>query len=338
MQLSHAYIPSILKFDSKSYIESESFTEYMAILVMAYYTPEIYDKIIMRNRLDLINLELANQTNKNIYKYLYGVNLLHAAFSDNKDQYFDFINMLIQKYAYTEIGINEIQQTAHEIHDLTNSNSIDADSLLLWSDCRLYNIDMSYTNIYEANMAKKGRMEKKRLVSLSHNFPVPMDVTLIAQYRDHADTNLVKMDKESFTNLVLDTNIISLEAVTGRDGILERESGRHIDFNNSNNTGQMLIDSLNNYYGNQKITNKLVKISREGGQFGNFNVLSDDRERSHALSPEVRFQFDSMYQGADDLYIQAFKLIGGKLYSYVLFQVKKDGNKYMITGVKDPSL
>ena len=336
-ELSHAYVPHILKFDEKDYIESESITEYMALAIIANYFPEIYGKMISRNRTDLINLSLAGQSGQNLYNYVYGVNLLHSAFGDNREEYFNFLNLLIQKYQYTDIGTDELIQTARDLRDNESSNFIDSDALLLWPYGKLYNVELTGTNVIVTNFTRRGRSEElKKQITLTQDFPVPIEISLIESFPDKVVTNIIKMDKNSSTNLFIAVNVKSVEALSKREALECDLSSSRINFI-SGCSGIEVVDAVNDYYNNQKITNKYVKMSKDSDTADiNFIPLSKDRDKSHEKSADVRFQFDYQSENSDSLYIQAYRLIGGKQFSYALIRVKKEGKNLTVTGIMDP--
>ena len=335
-ELSHAYIPHVLKFNENDYIESESITEYMALAVIAAYYPEIYNKMILRNRTDLINLMLAGQSGQNVYKYVYGVNLLHTIFGDKREEFFNYINLLIQKYEYIEIGMDELLQTARDMQDSENSNFIDSDALTLWPAGKLYNIVLTATNMVITNFLRRGfSLDMKKLITLSNDFPISLEVSLVETFPDNIITNLLKIDKNSSTNLIITSNLKSIEAISGKESIENDLSFSRIDFD-TNLSGPTILDAVNEFYNNQKFTNRNIKINKDNETEIPFILLSQDRDKSNVKNSDVRFQFDCQSENSDQLYVQAYKLIGGKPYSYVLFQVKKDGKNYTVAGIMDP--
>ncbi len=335
-ELSHAYVPPFLKFEEKDYIESESFAEYMGLTTIAYYNPAIYNKFIQRNRIDLINLQLANQTNLRLFNYIYGVNVLHSAFGENKDEFYNYVNMLIQKYSYTEVGLDELIQTASDLTDSEMTNLINGDALSLWKDNKLYNIELSYINVFVTNKIKKGiSIDAKRMIIINNNFPIPLKVSLIERYPDRVFTNSIELVKNSNTNIIVEYYILSIEAKSKMDMLEEKLSDNRILFV-TNNNGEMIINAVNSFYNYQKINSKNVKIDKTNEASGDFETIPADRERSAAIDTNIQFLYDTQNQTNNELYIQAYKLIAGKPYSYVIFKIKKERENYIISGVLDP--
>jgi hypothetical protein len=114
-------------------------------------------------------------------------------------------------------------------------------------------------------------------------------------------------------------------------------SGSRINFV-SNSSGVAILDAVNDYYNNQKITARNIKINKDNDTDpeDSFIPLSRDRDKCHEKNPDVKFQFDYQSENNDAMYIQAYRFIGGKQYSYSLFQVKKTGKNFIVTGILDP--
>ncbi len=340
-ELVHAYIPTILKFNEENYIEQEAFAEYAGLCSICNYYPEVYKKFIEGNRIELINLKLSGLSEQRLFKYLYGINALHCAFQENPTLFLDYVNILIQKYKYITVGPEKLIQTASDINSMiSQSNTIVlTNAISLLGEEQLYNIELSYSNIYITNFSEKYKsIDIQRQVFIQNSFPVPVDIALIYVYMDYSLTNIIHLEKFSNTNIICDNKILSLTTKSGLEALEEKLSDNHIYFI-SNYGEDIAISSINNFYNNQKFNTRWVKIEKSSisNEDEGLESLYTDRERSVFISPSVSFQLDTIKPNRKEGYIQAYKLIDGKPYSYVIFKFKKNNiHQINIVGIIDP--
>jgi len=340
-ELTHAYLPTILKFNEDNYIEQEAFAEYAGLCSIWNYYPEIYKKFIDGNRIELINLKLSGQSDQRLFRYLYGVNSLHCAFKENPALFLDYINILIQKYRYIEVGPEELIQTANDVNSITSPSNtiIFTNAIALLGSEQLYNVELSFSNLYVTNFFEKYKtVEIHRQLFIQNGFPIPVDVILTYIYMDYSLTNIVHLDGFSNTNLICDNKVLSIIAKTGLEALEEKLSDNQVSFI-SNYGEDIAISSINNFYNNQKFNTRWVKIekSNTSNEDEGFESLYIDRERSTFVSPSISFQFDRIVPNKKEGYIQAYKMIDNKPYSYVIFKFKKENiNRIDILGIIDP--
>jgi len=340
-ELTHAYLPTILKFNEDNYIEQEAFAEYAGLCSIWNYYPEIYKKFIDGNRIELINLKLSGQSDQRLFRYLYGVNSLHCAFKENPALFLDYINILIQKYRYIEVGPEELIQTANDVNSITSPSNtiIFTNAIALLGSEQLYNVELSFSNLYVTNFFEKYKtVEIHRQLFIQNGFPIPVDVILTYIYMDYSLTNIVHLDSFSNTNLICDNKVLSIIAKTGLEALEEKLSDNQVSFI-SNYGEDIAISSINNFYNNQKFNTRWVKIekSNTSNEDEGLESLYIDRERSTFVSPSISFQFDRIVPNKKEGYIQAYKMIDNKPYSYVIFKFKKENiNRIDILGIIDP--
>ncbi len=351
-EMSHTYIRGILKFDDDSYLESESMTEFMGLDIISQDDKNIYNKFIQRNRIELINLDLAKDSHIDQIKYIYGINCLSAAFYSSEELFFTFLKTLIEKYKYTDIKVDELILTAQEMNDAalkkinsestnSNENIIDYEALKLWSKYELYNLALSNTIIQITNIQiinihkKKTIIEDKILCFLNNDFPINIDVTMYENFSSNTVTNIISMTKNSETNFIFDKDLKSVEITSHYDMLEKNLSDNRIDFekNNSNE----IIEDINNFYNGQK-TGKAVIFDKSAANQQGWRNLYDDREASLLIKTNISFRFDKVRENDDEIYLQAYKMLDGKPFSYVVFKGRKLKDKCNMIAVIDPVL
>ncbi len=341
-EMSHAYVRGILKFEDDNYLQSESLTEYMGLLLISMQNQSVFKKFMKRNRIELINLFLAKGANSDLLKYLYGINCLYSAFYNNEKLFFNYLQILIEKYRYTDIRVSELQKTALEMNpDNSETNEeqfqdfkMDGNALRLWNNYKLYNIRLSYSNIQTTNFQhRRPEPEERKLIILNHDFPIDIDLVLYENFKNYSRTNFIKLVSNSETNFIAEKDIQSVEVKSRYESLERYVFNNRLVFTNS--SWNELFDGINNFYNGQRLTKNVTFDKSEVKQEGWHNLF-EDREKSLLINTNIQFVFDDFDENEEEFYIQAYKLIDNKPFSYVIFKGKKLREKYEVTAVIDP--
>jgi hypothetical protein len=373
-ELAHSVTPELVDFESAAHIVMEAFTEYNKCKIMEKRHHSLYPKLIQRNRIILINSLLRNEPPSRLREYFYGVNVFSAAFHNTDDLFFDFLQILIEKYRYTKIGLNEIIVTANEMNKMiinsymTNLNDEDngendlpdlydkliySEAFHLWNLQKLFNISLSSSNVTVTNFIERPRgnprrvLERKKLITIENEFPVKVDGYLIYHTPANVTSNRIEVSEQSKTNFLLNNDVGFVKYET-RFSVLERNlSDNYIDFDFHRKEYRNLNTAINRYYTRDGVIHPMMEIETTSERETN-----DSKPRSQWIkldfhrkeifetrSSNVSFVFDRIETNDNEIFIQAFKKIEKKPVSYVIFKgEKKDNDRYKISGVIDPNI
>lgn len=350
-ELGHAYVRGILKFEEDSWVESESLTEFLGLSVIALSNRAVYGKFIERNRIELINLELAAKENTRLYRYLFGVNCLHTAFALNPDGFFPFLRTLIEKYEYTHIQAEQLLSTASEMNFLlTNAaettNGVpaglfDTEALRLWSESgnALGNIRLSLSNVWVTNHLgrRKYAVEQKFVLTIANEFPVEIGVTLTETYRNRSESNDFRIPAGDETSVVVDRNIVSASVRSAFEALEKNLSDNSLMIHGQDREWRDIESGIQAYYRNEPLPATLTVENPRSLRDG-WRGLPADRRKTRALGADIRFTADRYRDNGRQFALSAYKRIGDKPFSYVVFQGRRSANGRVLTAVIDPAL
>jgi hypothetical protein len=337
-EMSHAYIRGILRFEEDNYMESESLTEYMGLYLINQINPLIYSKFIQRNRIELINLELAGKRSTKQFQYLYGVNCLHTVFYGNQD-YFNFLKDLIEKYSYTRIRVSELISTALELKTTNTQTNIEhlyfPYGLKLWGHYQLYDIRLSYSNVQVTNFInKKKKIEDRKIVIIENHFPLDFQSLLIGRHSDFKKSYWIELQKNSVTNFLLDREISSVKILSRLEALEKNLQDNKIEF--FSDKWDLLYSNIQNFYSRQNFSKdftaqKLINTP------ANWTDLYSDRERTLSIASNIHFLFDAEHENGDEFYLEAYKILNEAPFSYIIFRGKREKEKIKMLEMIDPA-
>lgn len=364
-ELCHAYTPHTLNFDDNSHINMESFTEHTKNKVIEITHPNIYPRLLEKNRIILINYSLKKRRPSRLSRYFYGVNSLGIAFLNKNHINFDFLNILIKKYRFTKINRNQLIVTADEMNKIVlrkfsvmsntnimdiNKELINVDALKLWKNNKLYNIALSSTNVWVSNktssiQTKWKTIVHKKQITIQNNFPVAINGILIHSTKRKIKTNYVQVKKQSSTNIIVNKWTQYIDFQTDFS-YLETDLKDNSIFLNPKSVQQKINYAnfcLNQFYTSGTINKKAIMIDKTytnntiSTNDNQWQSIYKDRETSISMSPKVNIVFDKVYSNKNEIYVEAYKYINNKRYSYVVIKMQKVGRKYRFIAILDPS-
>ncbi|NPV01298.1 MAG: hypothetical protein HPY53_07940 [Brevinematales bacterium] len=342
-EISHAYFSTLIRFEDDSHLLAESMTEYLGSMVLKVKFPNLYDKVLERNRFILQNLFMKNQTENPIWDFFCAVNTLGYAFDNTGEKFFKFVEILYKKYQFTRIRLNELITTAKAMQPGAKPKNgyslINTDAMALLKPLKMYNLSL---DLIEAGMTNQAK-HPKYVAILQSTFPIPVSAILIYTTVTNVFSNFVTLDKELLTNLSFDDKIISL-SLESPSSVLE-----YCLYDNRIDQAKtpigILNEQVNLFYQNRPFDQKILAIGTEDPtelkvekEDVTWKTLATDRKLSASIHTNITIVFDSVTAKDNEMYVQAFKYINGKPFSYVVVKFLKTGKKYQAMAILDPSL
>ncbi|OHD54258.1 MAG: hypothetical protein A2Y33_16435 [Spirochaetes bacterium GWF1_51_8] len=342
-EISHSYFATMIRFEDNSHVLSESMTEFLGVMVMKTKYPVLFDKMMERNRFILQNLYMKNQIENPIWEFFCGVNILGFAFDDTGDKYFRFVEILYKKYQYTKIRLSELVATAKAmLYDPKGKNgsaSINTEALGMLKQPGMYNLSLSYTNISPTNSSKF----PKYLVSLRNTFPIAIDIALIVHTLTNSISNMVSIPKGMISNFIIDSKVTAVDIKSSCPHLEYCLYDNRIDLVKT--ALSVLNEQVNKFYQGKPYDAKLLVIGGEDPseiqvekQDVTWKNLNSDRKLSVSIHSNIVLKFDQVHEKENEMYIQAFKYINGKPFSYVVIKMLRVGKKFQAVAILDPSL
>lgn len=344
-ELTHAYSSAVLNFEDEDYLSGESLTEFLAIEIIRNKYPGMDENFRNYLRILMINLQFNKQSDTRFWDYLYGVTVLSSAFKDTSNLGFYYLDILIEKYRYTEITINELVSTAQGINnELTRDSDVSDQELIgmnimnLWTSYDLYNIGLEIEESIVTNMVYD---YTNFILKVKNEFPVAVDGYLFITEDDSHFSNYITLKKSSTTNFVLDNDIGSV-SFQSRFEFLESKMADNEVLIHSNRIEETIVDDINAFYQDTTESIRAFGIADNETDFvfkDHFNWQNPYDSRLN-LNGDMHFEFiyDDSFGDSDELYITARKTSNGKDMAYVIFKFKKKRNgTYQWIGVYDPS-
>lgn len=347
-ELSHSYISTLIRFENPDHLFFESMTEFLGTQIINSKYSGVTPLIMERNRIVLINLFLKKQTHNPIWTYFYGVNLLGIAFYEHSELYSELIRLLINKYRYTKIGISEVISTASLMNQIlpaetTNSQppTIDIDVFKLWEKQKLYNLSMELKQSQKNSTPVNNHSDVE--LTIFNSFPINIDCSLVIETSTNIITNAVKLKPESLTNISLEQPFIQV-SLNSPYQWLEFDLSDNVIFADKSEL-ERINEELNHFYQNQKYNKSLIEIAKNlrsdlkiEDRDIEWNTLYYDREITWTLSTNTWFIFDRGIFKNNNIYIEAYKWVDHKPFSYTIFKAKQSKKKFTIEAILDPSM
>ncbi len=351
-EFSHSLISTLLHFEEDYHISMEALTEFTACSILNSWDPVFKEKILERNRILLINLQLQNEQKNNIWKYFYQSNLLNACFWLKDDIYMDYIQILIEKYRFTEIQWPQLISTAQDLNRVlikdqeTNQSPFWINTVLMenWDRDEMYNLSLSSTEVMftNHNAPTWKKIQPRRSIKIKNHFPFDIDAILIVFTPTNTYSNLIIQQNDGETNILvgMDTITVLLES---RYSTLETHLADN-QLNFADHSWLDLVNEINHYYRDETHNTRFLIITPEWSEDiqkqgdSRWLSLNDDRTLSQNISPQVFFQYDKVFFDKKEFYIEAYKWINNRPYSYVVFKGKILKNKLQVDAILDPTL
>lgn len=341
-EICHSYIPGVLKFDEDYALDFESLAEFMGLLVVDKIHPGVIHKFLERNRLELVNMVLAQKRQDERYRYFYGVNSLYSAFRGNDELAFSFIRLLIGKYSFTEIKRDEIILTAHEMNNLQGDKEQGTDRLVLaevldeWSKMDLYNSSLTFTNLTITNTVRKHTsVETRKMMVLRHNYPVDLEFQVMEWKVKSVSTNNYKVSGFGEVLIPYNPSVKLAEAKSPLEWLESKLYDNQIETEVLPQK-QMFLTVLQNFYNKEKYYPKSVRFSKDITLEPGWRDFYQDRERSVEISTNISFIIDDLHDSPEETYYQVFKLLEKKPFSLGLYRIKKEKEIILFDSVIDP--
>jgi hypothetical protein len=342
-EISHSYFSTLIRFEDDSHLLAESITEYLGSMVLKAKYSGLYDKVLERNRFILQNLYMKSQTENPIWDFFCGVNTIGYAFDDTGDRFFKFVEILYKKYQFTRIRLNELIATAKAMQIGAKPKNgytlINTDALSLLRPLQMYNLSLNFAE----EGATNGVKHSKYLITLQNTFPIPVSATMIYLTTTNVLSNSVTFEKGLVTNFFIDDKVASVYLESSCSILEYCLYDNRIDMTKT--WLNILNDQVNLFYRNLPFDQKMLIIGTQDPietqvekEDVTWKTLTVDRKMSASIHPDITLVFDTVNVKDNELYIQAFKYINGKPFSYVVLKFLKNGKKYQAISVLDPSL
>lgn len=349
-EYSHSLIPTLLRFEEGRQITMEALTEFLACAIIREWDIALYQKFLERNRILLINLMLKKETHTDLWQYFYLSNLFCSSFWNREDLSMDYIRILIDKYRYTDINWPQLISTASDYNKLqlrhkylTNYSGIDTTLLENWSYFELYNFSLSSSEMSVTNLElKQPRIIPVKNIRIKSDFPFETDSYLIVYTPKETYTNILAHQKESITNVQVSDDTITVQLVSRYNSLETHLADNQVNF--KDRSWLDLVNEINYFYKGEQHNSRFLAISPEWTDIplreddARWTSLSEDRLVSQKISPRVYFQYDKVYFDKQEFYIEAYKWINNRPYSYVIFKGRILKNKLQVNAVLDPTL
>ncbi|MGC8764308.1 MAG: hypothetical protein ACP5QT_00260 [Brevinematia bacterium] len=344
-EIAHTHLFGRIRFEPDDYLILESMVDYLALISLREISYPCYATFLLQNRFEIQNLIKSPSKNEGVLSFLYKVNYLDAICSGNKNLYLELLKILDKKYRYTKISINEVIQTIKDIPFEINKNSLIEDLNIAAAekiqDNKLYNsfINWEMKTITNKISKRKNKIEKFINVTIKDNYPFKLNAFLVLDYQNYSLTNRIIFNN-SETNIMFKEKPVSIRLTSPFDMLEENLYDNYIFFENT--IFKTIEESLNYYYSGQStFIPKNIEFGKEEPKENNpkyERTLEKDRELSWELKGKIRFVIDVFKQNNDTIYIQAYKLVNNKFFSYVIIKGVIENNKTILTSIIDPVL
>ncbi len=354
-EISHSYFGGIIQFDEDQMLDAEVITEFLALNAVRKLYPEKFPSLINRNRFILINLLLHNKTDNLFWNYLYGVNLLQAAFSSNKDGIFDLTQALLEKYRYTQMSMNDIQITIDDLNrEIETKNQL---ALQEWNT-RLSNNELETnkppipTPLYEPNYLSLYKQKKlfntrillsnsilsntktpitQQLVLLQNKFPISITGPLSLSFKNSTATNYsIALKPNSQTAILLSNKQIKKASFLPPSLCVEYQQS-----DNRIPTSDFVLQTetiLSNYAIKTDSLALNTRPSRKGWVLASVS-------HPPVLKTGNFVKIDQIFSNQDLVYAIGYKWFNTHPLSYAIFKLKSNPtNPLSLQEVFDPSL
>ncbi len=347
-EIAHNYISTLVRFEDDFHLNMEALTEFIAIDIMRQYHEKFLDLMNEKNRILLINLFLQKKNRTPLWKYLYLVNTLEAAFWQNNRWTSHYLSLLIDKYRFSEIQWRHLSTTIDDINRILSKNTnnilLDTEVMENWKDMRLHNFSLSSVDILLTNMQapKWNRIQKMKQVQIKSHFPYSTDSILISYTPTNIYSNHIFLENNSTTNILLSMDTITTKLDSRYTYLETHLADNQINF--KDRSWQDLVNEINHFYKGENYNTRFISVGQdvEGPVIrtadAHWNNLYQDRDKSQSISPNVFFQYDQVYFSKKEFYLEAYKWINNKAFSYVIFKGKIIKNRLHIEAILDPTI
>ena len=293
-------------------------------------------------------VSLTGKADEKQFQFLFGVQCLHTVFRKKPDLFFYYIRMMIDKYAFTDIRLDEALSTAQELHSDPEiirevgkgPENLPLEAITLWPGFRFYNASVSAIPISVTNRISKKKVviEEKKLVTVGHNFPIPINVQLVIEDDKSIVTNKFRMNKEDATNLVLSGKTRSLVLNTDLEPLEDNLYDNRVQFTGTDRLS-LYGDILTHYYAGRKsmIPNEF-RFAKSDKLPDGWRNMDEDKEKSLDMKADIRFVVDSISENDSELYLLAYKMVNNKPFSYVVVRGQKSKDGIEFSSIIDPLL
>ncbi len=341
-EFSHSYLSGKINFRSEEKVFYESLIEYLAISVINSKSILMYEDSILNNRFELINLFNNPARNDFFLEFTYNVGFLDAIFSGNSLLYYRLIRTLVKKYRFTEIGGNEVVTTIKEIPlELKNNPEvglINVNAIENIKNKKLYNSFITYRLVDVTNRLGKNRLKIDKMLqfNISDNFPFEVKANLILKYKNKESTNILTLKGEE-TNILVREKPLAIVLSSPFDYLEENLYDNYLYF--ENNIVKFIESQLNLFYAGEKVVAKNFFINKQvNSNLDIERTFEKDRELSYKLKGKVRIVIDIYRQRENNIYIQAYKLLNDRVFSYVIIKGSFQRENIVLDSVIDPLL
>lgn len=362
-EMSHSYFGGVIQFDEDQSLDGEVITEFLALNVVRKLYPKHFDAFMTRNRFILLNLFLDKETENVFWNYLYGINLLNAAFSDNQDGIFDLVQALVEKYRYTQMNMEDIQTTIEDLNreieiknkltlasnaSLSNETTLQSDLIPLYHPeyLNLYKQKKFFnTRIFLSNslISNKETVTTQNLLVVQNQFPISIEGSLQLLYQDKSFTNFDISVKPNSSLTLLLSNQSLLKASFLPPSLC-------IEYQQNDNTipvSPLIVNteaSLSNFYTLQ--SNNLLLTNLKPASTTTWLSANKDRQLSlQKTGQSIQIKIDQTFfeSSNNTFYATGYKWSLSRPLSYALFQLQlnnnnnKQSNSQTLVSVFDPS-